>query len=75
MTLNALVGVSMNLLALLEGDPHVLNVLLHGFTHFILLIIKISFAHLVLFGLVEHVDAMQALDTFLQLLVVIQVIV
>ena len=36
---------------------------------------QISLANLVIFDLLEHVDAMQALDTSLQLVVIIQMIV
>ena len=36
---------------------------------------QISLANLVIFDLLEHVDAMQALDASLQLVVVIQMIV
>ena len=36
---------------------------------------QISLTNLVIFDLLEHVDAMQALDTSLQLVVIIQMIV
>ena len=75
LALDALVGVSVDLLALAERRPHMLDVLLHRLPHIRLLLVQISLANLVRVGLFEHVDAMQALDSLLELLVVVQVIV
>ena len=75
LALNALVCISVDLLALAKRSPHVLNVLLHGLSHVCLLFVQISLANLVRVGLLEHINAMQALDSLLELLVVVQVIV
>ena len=75
LALDALVGVSVDLLALLERLSHVLNIPLHRLTHSSLVFVQISLTNLVIFGLLEHVYAMQALNTSLQLVVVIQMIV
>ena len=75
LALDALVGIGVDLLALAKRRPHMLDVLLHGLSHVGLLFVQISLANLVRVGLLEHVDAMQALDSLLELLVVVQVIV
>ena len=75
LALDALVCIGVDLLALAKRRPHMLNVLLHGLSHVCLLFVQISLADLVRVGLLEHVDAMQALDSLLELLVVVQVVV
>ena len=75
LALDALVGIGMNLLALAKRRPHMLDVLLHGLPHACLLLVQICLANLVRVGLLEHVDAMQTLDSLLELLVIVQVIV
>lgn len=52
-----------------------LDVLLHGTAHFIVLFMKISLADFILVGFFEHVDSVQPLDAFLQLFVIIKMVV
>ena len=75
MQLDALIGLCMDLLALLQVFSHVLNVLLHRLSHLGLLLIQISLSSLILVGLGEHIDPMQPLDSLLELLVIIEMIV
>ena len=75
LALNPLVGIRVDLLAFPQRRSHMFNILLHGLTHVSLLLVQVCLADLVFIGLLEHVDSMQALDAFLQLLVVIQVII
>ena len=73
--LDALVGICMDLFALSKRRSHMFNILLHRLSHLCLLNVLICIADLVLIGLLEYVDSMQALDSLFELLIVVQVIV
>ena len=75
LVLDALVGICMDLFALSKRRSHMFNILLHRLSHLCLLNVLICIADLVLIGLLEYVDSMQALDSLFELLIVVQVIV
>ena len=58
LTLNTLVGISVNLLSFFKGDSHVFNILLHRVTHLLVILVLVTLSNLVLVGLLKHIDAM-----------------
>lgn len=65
----------MDLFALLEGVTHMFNVFLHRAAHTSVLLVEVCLNDLILIGLLEHIDPMQAFDPLLELLVVVQVVI
>ena len=65
----------MDLLSVFEGIPHVVNVLFHGASHDVVLLVEVSLPDLVDVRFFEHVNAVQALDALFEFLVVVQMVV
>jgi len=64
----------MDLFTLFETVAHVFNVFLHGFSQGIVILIYVSLSDFVLISLFKNINAMESLDTLLQLLVVIEMV-
>lgn len=65
LTLNSTESISVNLFTLFKGGSHVLNILLHRFSHFVVLLVQVGLPDFVFVSLLQNVNAMQALNALL----------